>query len=166
MVSRRPAMEALALARDLAALIDHLGFADVRLVAQSMGGWTCLGYALRAPARVRALVMACTTGSLSAPETDAIFAARPGARPEADLAARGIHPACGERSSRKRSISWGVGGRPMRSNVRRRIKVRRSAGGDNDMPRAESFARTKASIAVAAPDTAGTAGILSGCSAQ
>src|SRR3954462_10129280 len=33
---------------DLAALIDHLGITDVRLVAQSMGGWTCLGYALRA----------------------------------------------------------------------------------------------------------------------
>src|SRR5438876_3135158 len=31
---------------DLAALIDHLGFGEVRLVAQSMGGWSCLGYAL------------------------------------------------------------------------------------------------------------------------
>ena len=90
-----------AFVEDLAALIDHLGFADVRLVAQSMGGWTCLGYALRAPARVRALVMACTTGSLSAPETDAIFAAQRGAGPEADLAARGIHPACGERLARE-----------------------------------------------------------------
>src|SRR5438105_2714497 len=36
-----------AFADDLAALIDHLGLADVRLVAQSMGGWTCMTYTLR-----------------------------------------------------------------------------------------------------------------------
>ena len=48
----------LAFVDDLAALIDHLDLPDVRLVAQSMGGWSSLGYALRAPARVRALVMA------------------------------------------------------------------------------------------------------------
>jgi 3-oxoadipate enol-lactonase len=86
---------------DLAALIAHLQLQDVRLVAQSMGGWTCLGYALRHPERVRALVMACTTGTLSAPETDAIFAARRGSTEEADLAARGIHPACGARMARE-----------------------------------------------------------------
>jgi 3-oxoadipate enol-lactonase len=90
-----------AFVEDLAALIDHLGYTDVRLVAQSMGGWTCLGYALRAPARVRALVMASTTGSLSAPETDAIFAEHRTANPEAALVARGIHPACGERLARE-----------------------------------------------------------------
>lgn len=49
---------------DLAALIDELGLKDVRLVAQSMGGWTCLDYALKHPARVRALVMACTSGAV------------------------------------------------------------------------------------------------------
>ena len=32
-----------AFADDLAALIDHLGFEDVRLVAQSMGGWSLPG---------------------------------------------------------------------------------------------------------------------------
>src|ERR1044071_9758968 len=58
---------------DLAALIAHLGLDDVRLVAQSMGGWTCLGYALRHPERVRALVLACTTGVLANPTLDAIF---------------------------------------------------------------------------------------------
>jgi 3-oxoadipate enol-lactonase len=86
---------------DLQALIDHLGFPDVRLVAQSMGGWTCLEYALRAPARVRALVMASTTGTLADPETDRIFAGLRGTAPEAALAARGIHPACGERMARE-----------------------------------------------------------------
>ncbi|MEK6243893.1 MAG: alpha/beta fold hydrolase [Pseudomonadota bacterium] len=40
-----------AYAHDLAALIDELGLKEVRLVAQSMGGWTCLEYALRIPRR-------------------------------------------------------------------------------------------------------------------
>jgi len=53
-----------AYAGDLAALIDELKLRDVRLVAQSMGGWTCLEYALRHPARVKALVMACTSGAV------------------------------------------------------------------------------------------------------
>ena len=90
-----------AFADDLAALVDHLRLADVRLVAQSMGGWTCLEYALREPARVRALVMACTTGGLADPETDRIFRAAREAAPEAALLARGIHPACGERMARE-----------------------------------------------------------------
>jgi 3-oxoadipate enol-lactonase len=55
----------------LAALIDHLGLADVRLVAQSMGGWTCLGYTVSHPERVRALVMADTMGGLTSPELQA-----------------------------------------------------------------------------------------------
>jgi 3-oxoadipate enol-lactonase len=86
---------ATAFVDDLAALIDHLGLADVRLVAQSMGGWTCLGYALRAPARVRALVMADTTGSLDHPEV-ARLRMEAGAAGDA-LFARGIHPAAGAR---------------------------------------------------------------------
>ena len=60
---------------DLAALLDRLDIGDVRLVAQSMGGWTCLGYALRAPERVRRLVMASTFGSLADPEIDALLRA-------------------------------------------------------------------------------------------
>jgi 3-oxoadipate enol-lactonase len=45
---------------DLEALLQHLEAQEVRLVAQSMGGLACLGYALRHPQRVRALVMANT----------------------------------------------------------------------------------------------------------
>ena len=86
---------------DLAALVDHLQLQDVRLVAQSMGGWTCLGYALRHPARVRALLMACTTGTLDDPETLALFRAHGAAGPEAAVVARGIHPACGERMAKE-----------------------------------------------------------------
>jgi 3-oxoadipate enol-lactonase len=84
---------------DLAALIAHLGLDDVRLVGQSMGGWTCLGYALRHPARVRALVLACTTGVLTHPTLDAIFLRHGGQ--EVSLFARGIHPAVGERMARE-----------------------------------------------------------------
>ena len=98
-----------AFADDLAALIDHLGLPDIRLIAQSMGGWTCLEYTLREPARVRALVMACTTGTLSDPETDRIFRAPRDARPEAALAARGIHPACGERMVREQPALYFLG---------------------------------------------------------
>lgn len=85
-----------AFAEDLAALLDHLGFAEVRLVAQSMGGWTCLAYALANPARVKALVMCDTTGTLAHPAFAAIWEAQPRGR-EQGLFERGIHPAGGER---------------------------------------------------------------------
>jgi len=87
---------ATAFAADLAALINHLGFEKVRLVAQSMGGWTCLAYALQSPERVKALVMCDTTGTLAHPAFPAIHAAQPHGR-EQGLFERGIHPAAGER---------------------------------------------------------------------
>jgi 3-oxoadipate enol-lactonase len=81
----RPVEERPRFDEDLAALVDHLGLSDVRLVAQSMGGWTCLGYAVTHPERVRALVMADTAGGLSSPE---LTAARTAAR--ARLGDRGL----------------------------------------------------------------------------
>src|SRR5262249_54737877 len=84
---------------DLSALLDRLGVGDVRLVAQSMGGWTCLGYALGAPERVRRLVMASTFGSLADPELDALLMARR-PRPWGDQTSR-THPAAGERMARE-----------------------------------------------------------------
>src|SRR6516162_5075193 len=48
---------------DLLALVDHLKLDEVRLVAQSMGGWTCLNFTLSHPRRVLALVMASTGGA-------------------------------------------------------------------------------------------------------
>jgi pimeloyl-ACP methyl ester carboxylesterase len=89
-----------AYAGDLAALVDHLGLGAIRIVGQSMGGWTGVEYAIANPGRVTALVLAATTGSLDPSKV-------PGAGPrlaawqeqanaaKADLAARNILPACG-----------------------------------------------------------------------
>lgn len=45
---------------DLEALLDHLEIKEALLVGQSMGGMSCLGFAMKYPARVRGLVMANT----------------------------------------------------------------------------------------------------------
>ena len=52
---------------DLEGLLDSLGVQEAALVAQSMGGWTLLGYSMRHPERVKALVMADTLGGISEP---------------------------------------------------------------------------------------------------
>jgi 3-oxoadipate enol-lactonase len=54
-----------AFVEDLKQLLDHLKIERVALVAQSMGGRTCLGFTLAHPERVRALVMADTTGGFT-----------------------------------------------------------------------------------------------------
>lgn len=88
-------------AGDLAALIDHLGFADVRLVGQSMGGWTVLEYALADPGRVKALVLSSTAGTLDRRSCDPSGGAKYDAWAEMAEAtvreglALGIHPAMG-----------------------------------------------------------------------
>ena len=94
-------------AGDLAALIEHLQLPDVRLVAQSMGGWTCVEYVLSQPDKVRALVLASTCGSIRrtaiplgdanqlAQWTATVAAAR------ADMERRGISLPAGERMARE-----------------------------------------------------------------
>ena len=52
---------------DLRALLDYLGIDRALLVAQSMGGVTSLGFALRCPERVAGLVLADTTGGIGDP---------------------------------------------------------------------------------------------------
>lgn len=85
---------------DLTALIEELQLDDVRLVAQSLGGWTCLEYTLAHPERVRALVLADTTGTVKP-------AAEPDPAVSEALFARGIHPACGERMwSEQPELHW------------------------------------------------------------
>jgi 3-oxoadipate enol-lactonase len=88
-------------ASDLAALIDHLKFPDVRLVGQSMGGWTVLEYAIAHPAKVKALVLSSTSGTLdrrgcdpSGGVTYDAWAKDAEAKATAGLA-NGIHPAIG-----------------------------------------------------------------------
>ena len=91
-------------ADDLAALIQELKLDQVSLVAQSMGGWSCLEYALREPERVRSLVMASTSGTLDfnyfeEVEIQEWVTQSPGKL--RDLQARGIHPAGGERMTKE-----------------------------------------------------------------
>lgn len=96
-----------AYADDLAALVDELGLKEVRLVAQSMGGWTCLEYALRHPAKVRALVMASTSGAIDFRQMTGAGAAQIGQwlqqapKVMADLESRDLLVACGERMERE-----------------------------------------------------------------
>ncbi|MEX2247336.1 MAG: alpha/beta hydrolase [Dehalococcoidia bacterium] len=47
---------------DLRELLDQLDIPECRIVAQSMGGRTAVGFALRNPGRCRAMVLAGTTG--------------------------------------------------------------------------------------------------------
>ena len=94
-------------AGDLAALIDHLALDHVFLVAQSMGGWACLDYALAQPRRVFALVLASTAGAIERRSTllrdpgslDAWIARAAAAR--AEMARQAIHPAAGSRMARE-----------------------------------------------------------------
>lgn len=121
-----------AYAEDLAVLIDQLGLSDVALVAQSMGGWTCLEYALREPKRVRALVMASTSGTLdfnvlNDGEIEAWVADAPGMLKS--LEERGAHPASGERMAREQpalaQLYWQISQlapADFREAVRKRIR--------------------------------------------
>ena len=59
-----------AFADDLAALMDHVGFGRASIVAQSMGGWTALRFALRWPERVERLMLCDTHGGISSPDVD------------------------------------------------------------------------------------------------
>jgi pimeloyl-ACP methyl ester carboxylesterase len=98
-------------AADLEALIEHLQLSDVRLVAQSMGGWTSLEYLLSNPDhKVRALVLASTCGtihrpSVPLPESQRLADwTRKAAAARADMARRGISPPVGERMARERPM--------------------------------------------------------------
>jgi 3-oxoadipate enol-lactonase len=98
-------------ASDLRALIEHLQLSDVRLVAQSMGGWTSLEYLLSNPdSKVRALVLASTCGiihrpSVPLPEPQRLADwTQKAAAARADMARRGIAPPAGERMAREQPI--------------------------------------------------------------
>ncbi|MCA3265115.1 MAG: alpha/beta hydrolase [Azospirillum sp.] len=87
-------------ADDLAALLDRLEIARCALVAQSMGGWAAVEFALANPARVAALVLAATSGTFDVRALDpAAFDAWSVRATAARAALRdeGIHPAAGRR---------------------------------------------------------------------
>jgi 3-oxoadipate enol-lactonase len=123
-------------ADDLAALIQKLNLKDVALVGQSMGGWTCLEYALREPQKVRALVMASTSGTLDFghledAEVSEWMQRSPAAL--AELQSRGIHPAGGERLAREQpalaQLYWQISEMApasFREDVRSRIRQMRT----------------------------------------
>jgi len=90
-------------ADDLAALVSHLDLTDVRVVAQSMGGWTAVEYALRRPPGLKGIVLAATTGPIDAkrirePERAMLAPwVEFGESLVPKLWAAGMHPACGAR---------------------------------------------------------------------
>ncbi|HET6873417.1 MAG TPA: alpha/beta hydrolase [Acidimicrobiales bacterium] len=84
---------------DLSALIEHLELDRVRLVAQSLGGWTCLEYTLAHPDRVAALVLADTTGTVR----PAVDTTRP--TPSACSARGSIRPAASACSGSSRGCT-------------------------------------------------------------
>jgi pimeloyl-ACP methyl ester carboxylesterase len=95
-------------AEDLAALIDHLKYSDVRLVAQSMGGITAVEYILAHPQHtVRALVLASTSGTINksaVKSSDPLQLAdynRRAAEASAEMEGRGVSPPAGDRMARE-----------------------------------------------------------------
>lgn len=96
-----------AFGEDLAALVRHLELGELTLICQSMGGWTGLDYAMSSDSRVRALVLASTSGRIDYATVGGIEgerlrqwnAAAPARR--AELLARGINAAMGERGARE-----------------------------------------------------------------
>jgi pimeloyl-ACP methyl ester carboxylesterase len=82
-----------AFAGDLAALLDHLGIERATLVAQSMGGWTCLRFAIEQPQRVEKLIMCGTHGGIASDEIREAFRGSQGLAPLPD----GVYPAAGRR---------------------------------------------------------------------
>ena len=85
----------------LCQLLDHLEIENVGLVAQSMGGWTCLRFALDHPGRTATLVMAATDGGLYLPSREH-YTTQLGVLDEtrqawAERLPGSFHPACGSR---------------------------------------------------------------------
>ncbi|WP_270938438.1 alpha/beta fold hydrolase [Falsiroseomonas oryzae] len=98
--SPTPVPDPTLFAADLAALVDELGLGEIRFVGQSMGGWTGVEYALMRPGRVKALVLAATTGTLDPRRLPPPIPAPDRNAAQADLLARNITPATGERMAK------------------------------------------------------------------
>ncbi len=90
-------------ADDLLALIDHLGIEKIIIVAQSMGGWTAIDFALAYPDRLSAMVLASTSGPIDPTQCGAGSALEAwhtkAAESREKCIALGVHPAMGLRGA-------------------------------------------------------------------
>lgn len=86
-------------AGDLAALVAHLGLTDVRIVGQSMGGWTALDTAFAKPTWLRAVVLAATSGTIDPRQAGGDMAGWTAMAAAARIP--GVHPAIGPRAARE-----------------------------------------------------------------
>jgi pimeloyl-ACP methyl ester carboxylesterase len=87
---------------DLRDLLDLLGIDDARIVAQSMGGRTAVGFALRNPGRCKAMVLAGTTGGAVTDEVRMMQARhRETETGRKSLMHRAVSPALRQRSTHK-----------------------------------------------------------------
>ncbi|MBR0651959.1 alpha/beta hydrolase [Roseomonas terrae] len=99
---------------DVAALVDELKLGDIRMVCQSMGGWSGVEYALLRPGRVKALVLAATTGSLDPrqmqePQRSQLAPwSKTSAEARTDLLSRNILPATGARMAEEQPALFQV----------------------------------------------------------
>lgn len=85
---------------DLRGLLDYLELADARIVAQSMGGRTAVGFALRNSGRCKAMVLAGTTGgAVDDGVREAQEAHRESALGRVPLLKRAVSPALRERAA-------------------------------------------------------------------
>jgi len=147
-----------AYAGDVAALVDELGLGDIRMVCQSMGGWSGVEYALLRPGRVKALVLAATSGSLDPrqmrePERSRLEAWQAdSAAARAALTARNINPATGARMAAEQPALYhlynhvfGLNDGMDREGVRARLHALR-----NRAP--ESFAAAQCPVLFVAPE--------------
>lgn len=64
-----------AFVEDLRRLLDHLSVEKAHLIGQSMGGWSCLGFALAYPNRTSSLVLTNTTGGIAEPSVLSLLVA-------------------------------------------------------------------------------------------
>jgi pimeloyl-ACP methyl ester carboxylesterase len=144
-------------ADDVAALVDHLGLADLRIVAQSMGGWAAVEFALLRTGKLRGLVLSATTGSidqnkLREPERSKLAGWRAtSAAKAAALLARGIRGSTGERMAREQ---------PAATQLYRHLDEMNAALDKEALRRRLHAARTRAPEELAA---AGCPVLLIGC---
>jgi 3-oxoadipate enol-lactonase len=130
-------------AEDLEALLAHLKIEEVRLVGQSMGGWTMVDFALRHPGRVKALVLSSTIGTIDGARlpgmsTEALAKWDAWAKQERErLEAAGWYPPTGERMGRDQPaldlLYRQIGGMAAgfdRHEMRRRLIKRRTVAPD------------------------------------